>query len=182
MKRALILAVATVSLAMSAAMQAQNPPNPPQGPPPMHPPMMGMGPMLHPGFWKDSEIVAKLKLSDAQRTQLEKIFSDHRSNLRATHEQLKAAMDAVRQTLGTDPVDEAAYNANVTKLLSLHSQIAQDFAAMTLAFRKVLTVDQWKTLEQTEQQHVQEFKMDHKMHHEGHLGGSGQQPPPEPPQ
>jgi Spy/CpxP family protein refolding chaperone len=173
MKKALILAVATVCMAMSAAAQAQNPPNPPLGPP--HGPMLGFGPMLHPGFWKDSEIVAKLNLTDAQRAQLEKIFTDHRGNFSATRDQIKATAEAVRKALDTDPPDEAAFNANVTKLQTLHAQIGQDFAAMTLAFRKVLTVDQWKTLEQMEQQHVQDFKMDHKMH-EKHFG-SGQEPP-----
>src|SRR5579883_157207 len=120
MKKVRMLALATVLLAMSAAVLAQNPPAPPQGPPPPHGPMMGFGPMLHPGFWKNSEIAAKLNLTDAQRTQLESIFASHRDNLRSTHQQIKAAMDAVRQTLDAPQVDEAAYNANVAKLESLH--------------------------------------------------------------
>ena len=135
---------------------------------------MGFGP-IHPGFWKDSEIVTKLNLTDAQRAQLEKIFADHRENFRATHQQMKAARDAVRQSLDAAEVDEAAYNANVTKLLALHSQIAQQFSALTLAFRKVLTADQWKALEQMEMQHHHEFGQ-----HPGKRGGQDQ--PQEPPQ
>jgi Spy/CpxP family protein refolding chaperone len=175
MKKVLILAVATMVLAMSAAMQAQNPPNHPQGPP-HGGPMMGFGPILHPGFWKDSEIAAKLNITDAQRTQLEKIFADHRDSLRASHQQVKAAMDAVRQSLDAAQVDEAAYNANVTKLQALHAQIGNEFAALTLAFRKVLTLEQWKTLEQMEHQHMQDFGP----HHDKH--GSGQTPPQDPQQ
>ncbi len=127
----------------------------------MGPPMGAIPGPLFRDFWKDSEVAAKLQLSDVQRSQLEKIFAEHRESFSSTRQQFKAAEDGVRQALGTDPVNEAAYNTSVAKLEDLHKQISQNFAAMALAFRKVLTLEQWKTLESLQQQHMEEFRPRH---------------------
>lgn len=182
MKRVLALVLVMASLGTVAGVAQTPSPTGPEAPPPHHhhPDMgMGMGPMMPPPmFWRNPEVAAKLNLTDAQRTQLEKIFADHRDTFRSNHHQLREAMQAVKAALDADPVKVDDYNANVAKVEALHAQIGKEFAAMVLSVRQVLTADQWKTLEQMHHEHMEQFK--------GHWDkfGSGNQPPapPEPPE
>jgi len=104
------------------------------------------GPMLN-DLLSNSEVAAKLQLSATQRTQLEKIFADHRDIYVTTRDQMRSAQEAVHQALNTDPVNESAYNIAVANAQALHAKLGAEFAAMTLSFRKVLTLEQWKALE-----------------------------------
>lgn len=131
-----------------------------QGPPQRGgPPRMGMaggpllgGPVLQGDWWRNSAIASQLQISDAQRQQLEQIFTQHRSNLSSYRQEMQAAETTLKQSLDSDPVNDAAYNASVAMLQSARDKVALDFATMTLAFRKVLTAEQWKGLEDIEKQ------------------------------
>jgi Spy/CpxP family protein refolding chaperone len=106
-------------------------------------PGMGMGGK----WWKNSELVKKLGLSESQVQQIEKIFQDHRMqliDLRAALEKQEAVMQPL---VDAERPDEAKVTAQIDKVAQARANLEKSNAQMLLAIRRVLTVDQWKQLQ-----------------------------------
>lgn len=118
-------------------------PGGPGGPPGMagfHGPAMGK-------WWKDSNLVRELDVSDAQVRQIEQIFQDHRLDLidlRANLEKQEAILEPL---IDADNPDEAKVEAQFDKVAAARANLEKSNARMLLAIRRVLTVDQWKKLQ-----------------------------------
>ena len=113
----------------------------------------GMGPgMGHGGmgmgmWWKNSELVKKLGLSEAQVQQIEKTFQDHRLqliDLRATLEKQEVTMQPL---VDAERPDEAKVTAQIDKVAQARADLEKSNAKMLLAIRRILTVEQWKQLQ-----------------------------------
>ncbi len=124
-------------------------------------PMEGGGPGMGPGmighggmgmgmggrWWKNSELVKKLGLSDSQVQQIEKAFQDHRMqliDLRATLEKQEAILQPL---VDAERPDEAKVLAQIDKVAQARADLEKSNARMLLAIRRILTVDQWKQLQ-----------------------------------
>lgn len=98
-------------------------------------------------WWKDSEIVRQLQLSDAQVSQIEQTFLDARLkliNLRADVEIQEALLQPL---VDADQMDEAKISVQLDKLLAARSKLEKANTMMMFDIRKVLTVEQWKKLQ-----------------------------------
>ena len=104
---------------------------------------MGMGGK----WWKNSELVKKLGLSESQVQQIEKAFQDHRMqliDLRAALEKQEATMQPL---VDAERPDEAKVTAQIDKVAQARADLEKSNAKMLLAIRRILTVEQWKQLQ-----------------------------------
>ncbi len=98
-------------------------------------------------WWKNSEVVQELGLTQQQVAQIEQAFFDHRLKLI----DLKAAVEReemrLQPLIEADQVNEAQVGTQIDKVLAARAGLEKANVMMMLAMRKVLTVDQWKKLE-----------------------------------
>lgn len=158
----LVLVMASFGLAM-----AQDPPEPepePEGPgrqvscpcpvgPEGRGPRMGpvgrgfgMGPMGPGKWWKNSELLRKVGVSDEQVQKIEKIFQDHRLQLIDLHAALEKQEALLEPMVGAEQPDEAQVIAQIDKVAQARASLEKSNAQMLLAVRRVLTAEQWKKL------------------------------------
>ena|SRR5215469_132952 len=151
MKKAVI---AIVTCLLATAMWAQDnsqqqaPPNPPMRKP------LGMmgGPagafrLPFGAWWKNSEIVQKINLTDTQAQQIESIFQQNRTNLEAAGHAVYQAEQALKPLINTDQLNDSQINAQLDTIAQARMNLEKTHAQMLLAIRKVLSLDQWKTLQ-----------------------------------
>ena len=109
-------------------------------------------PMRHPGpdlgkWWKNSEVVKEIQLTDVQINQIEQTFLDFRLkliDLRADVERQEAKLQPL---IEADQPDEAKVGAQLDLLLAARGRLEKANAMMMLSIRKILSVEQWKKLE-----------------------------------
>jgi len=97
-------------------------------------------------WWKDSELMQKIGVSDEQVQKIEKIFQGHRLDLidlRAALEKQEAILEPL---IEADQPDEAQVVAQIDKVAQARANLEKSNAQMLLAVRRVLTVEQWKKL------------------------------------
>ena len=152
-----IVLIASAALAQLAPDQPTPAPAPEpqrgfmQGPDGMHMP----GPGMHmrdggiPGgkWWKDSQTVQALGLSDQQAQQIEKIFQDHRLQLVDLHANLEKAELAMEPMMQADQPNESQVNAQIDKIAQARAALEKSNAQMLFSIRRILTPDQWKKLQ-----------------------------------
>jgi Spy/CpxP family protein refolding chaperone len=137
---------------------AQEPPPPAEGPSTQMGPRIvvarpddrGPGKVLRvpgPGkWWKDSELMRKIGVSDEQVQKIEKIFQGHRLDLIDLHAALEKQEAILEPLVEADQPDEAQVIAQIDKVAQARANLEKSNAQMLLAIRRVLTVDQWKKL------------------------------------
>ena len=153
MKRAVIVIAACL---VTTAMWAQDTQGTQSGAPgwkamKMRRGMMGPG---GPGFgippgpwWKNSEIVQKINLSDAQVQQIEGIFEQNRTTLENAGQAVKNAEMALKPMVDAEPLNDAQINAQLDTIAQARMNLEKTHAQMLLAIRHVLTHDQWTALQ-----------------------------------
>jgi len=110
---------------------------------------MGRGGMGHHEmgkWWKNSELVKRLQLTDAQIKQLDQTFFDHRMKLIDYHADLEKQDMKLQSLLDEDSPNEAQVGAQVDQELAARSKLERENTMMNLDLRKVLSVDQWRQL------------------------------------
>jgi Spy/CpxP family protein refolding chaperone len=162
MNRLLYFTFATFLLIASAAATDQSgpPPAAPNSEAPHHMHMPALGPVGG-DWWKNSEIAQKINLTDAQKQQLQQIFSDHRSNLVALRGNFENEEGKLRNLVNQDPPPDDQVLAQVDQVTAARGKLDREFAAITLAFRKVLSGDQWKQLQNITMQRFLLFRHSH---------------------
>ena len=163
-------------LAMGATAYAQEQaPQGTQGPPPMDAPGAPPKPFHHMmKWWKDSDTVRQLQLSDAQAQQIEQTFTAHRMRFIDEMGDLQKQELKLNSILDAAQPDEAQFNAQVEQLIAARGRLEKEHAVMMLNIRRTLSLDQWNK--------VQSLHGDAMMGHH-HMGdGPHGPPPPGPPQ
>jgi Spy/CpxP family protein refolding chaperone len=97
-------------------------------------------------WWKNSELVKQLGLSDAQVQQIEKTFQERRLQLIDLQAALQKQEATLEPLVDADRPDEAQVTAQIDKVAQARANLEKAHAQMLLAIRRVLTVDQWKQL------------------------------------
>jgi Spy/CpxP family protein refolding chaperone len=97
-------------------------------------------------WWKDSELMRKLGVSDEQVQKIEKIFQGHRLELIDLHAALEKQEAILDPLIEADQPDESQVIAQIDKVAQARANLEKSNAQMLLAIRRVLTVDQWKKL------------------------------------
>jgi len=107
---------------------------------------MGMG-MGFGTWWKNSETVAKLQLTDDQVKKIEAAFYNHRLKLVDLRADLEKQELQLRPLLDADQPDEQRVAVQIDQITMARGRLEKEHAMMMLGMRRVLTVDQWKKLQ-----------------------------------
>ena len=133
-------------------MAQATPPLQPAGPGPQPPrPPRGMGPGMG-AWWKNSEIVKKLGLSETQVGQIEQTFLDYRLRLVDLRADLEKQELQLQPLIDADRPDEAKVATQIDLITAARGRLERENAMMLLAIRRVLSVEQWKTLQTLQQE------------------------------
>lgn len=133
-------------LAFFADEQQEPYPRQPQPPQPPQPPQRDLG-----KWWKNSEIVQELQLTEVQITQIEKTFLEHRLKLIDLRYEVERQETLLQPLIEADRPDEAKVGAQIDLVLAARGRLEKENAMMMLAIRRVLSVEQWKKLEAFQQ-------------------------------
>jgi periplasmic protein CpxP/Spy len=158
---ALIVLIFSFIALISIAAPAQDDPGPifiAQGPG-----VTGMGPMdgphaiavgPHPGpfgaWWKNSDVVKELQLSDAQVKQIEQTFLDYRLKLIDLRADVERQETKLQPLLEADQPNEHEVSSQVDLVVAARGKLEKTNTMMMLAIRRVLSVEQWKKLQAIE--------------------------------
>jgi len=107
----------------------------------------GMGMGMGGKWWKNSELVKKLGLSESQVQQIEKAFQDHRMQLIDLRAALEKQELTMQPLVDAERPDEAKVTAQIDKVAQARADLEKSNAKMLLAIRRILTVEQWKQLQ-----------------------------------
>jgi Spy/CpxP family protein refolding chaperone len=99
-------------------------------------------------WWKNSEIVQKLGLTDAQTQQMERIFQDYRLKLIDQHATLQKEELQMEPLVESDSPDEAKIVAQIDRVANARASLEKSNALMMLGIRKVMSAEQWKKLQE----------------------------------
>lgn len=100
-----------------------------------------------PRWWKNSDMVQKIGVSDAQVQQMENIFQENRIkliDLKAGLEKQEARLEPLMQA---DNPDEGQIAGQIDKVAAARAELEKANALMLVSIRRVLTLDQWKKLQ-----------------------------------
>ena len=162
----LLVTVVVFLPSLAGGQTVPSPPGPEDAPPPFvilaqgpggFPPppgrMMGPGPG---GWWKDSEAVKKLGLSEAQVGQIEQTFLAHRLRLVDLRADLEKQELGLQPLLDADRPDEGKVAAQLDLITAARGRLEKGHALMLLAVRRVLSTEQWKRLQALHQERAGE--------------------------
>jgi len=168
MKKTIYMMVLALS-AMAAFAQDNSQPGQPGRPEGGQGPerrMMRMGPPPF-DWWRNSDVAQKLNLSDQQKQQLEQAFNQARLQLVDLKGAVEKEQIKLQNLMNADPLPEQQVLTQIDAVQAARAKLEKNFALMALTFRKILTSDQWKTLQQ---QDILKF-------HRRHEGGPPMPPP-----
>jgi len=97
-------------------------------------------------WWKSSEIVKKLQITEAQVEQIERIFLNHQPKLAEANAKLKQRDDQMKALLKNDRIDDAKATAQADLIAVARAELEKINASLMLAIRKTLSTEQWNRL------------------------------------
>jgi len=97
-------------------------------------------------WWQNSETAKKLQLSEAQISQLDQTFLDHRMKLIEVGAQMEKEDLKLQSLLDADVPNEGQINSQVDAVLGARGKLEREHTLMNLELRKVLSLDQWRQL------------------------------------
>jgi len=97
-------------------------------------------------WWQNSETAKKLQLSEAQISQLDQTFLDHRMKLIEVGAQMEKEDLKLQSLLDADVPNEGQINSQVDAVLGARVKLEREHTLMNLELRKVLSLDQWRQL------------------------------------
>ncbi len=113
----------------------------------------------HGRWWNNPKVIDALKLTDAQRKEMDATLLAHREKLVDLHANLQKAELEMEPLMGDDQPNEAKILAEIDKIAAARAELEKANARFLLGIRAKLTPDQWKALKQLQadrQKHMQE--------------------------
>src|SRR3954471_20896682 len=158
---------------------AQGPGGPPQGPggPGDHFQMRVPGPRK---WWKDSDTVKQIGLSDNQAQQIEQAFTDSKMRFIDMVASLQKEELKLQTLINADQPNENAVSNQVDQVVQARGKLEKEHAMMMLNIRRLLSLEQWKKLQTIDG--GMGMGMGHHMFVRKFHGPPPQGPPPEGPQ
>jgi hypothetical protein len=92
-------------------------------------------------WWTNANLVARLGLTDNQKSKIEKAFENHRQNLSHESTQLDKQETQLAVLLAADPVDHNAVLSQIDRVAQARADLERANSAMTLEMREVLTAN-----------------------------------------
>jgi periplasmic protein CpxP/Spy len=122
------------------------------GPPPMEggrPPMeraFHLGPRGR--WWNNPDVASKLGLNADQQKKMEAVFEQARPGLMSQSDALRNEEKTMAPLLAADQPDEGRILAQIDRIAQARAELEKANARMLLGLRRILTPDQWKTLQE----------------------------------
>jgi Spy/CpxP family protein refolding chaperone len=113
----------------------------------------------HGRWWNNPKVVEALKLTDAQRKEMDATLLTHREKLVDLHANLQKAELEMEPLMGDDQPNEGKILAEIDKIAAARAELEKANARFLLGIRAKLTPDQWKALKQLQadrQKHMEE--------------------------
>jgi Spy/CpxP family protein refolding chaperone len=101
-------------------------------------------------WWKNSEIVSKLQLSEEQVRKISQTFTDHRMKLIDLQAELEKEELRLQPLLDVDQPDESKVGAQIDAVTAARGRLEKENAMMMLDIRRCLSAEQWKKLKSLE--------------------------------
>jgi protein CpxP len=112
----------------------------------------------HGRWWNNPELVQKLGLTADQQKKMEAIFQQNRPSLMDLSSSLHKEETSMEPLLAADQPDEGKILAQIDRVAQARAELEKANARMLLGLRRVLTPEQWKTLQAEEpHMHFQRF-------------------------
>lgn len=156
-RQIVITVVAVLAAAGTAGAQGFGGPGGGPGPMMNRPPMerafgaMGAG-GAGKGWWNNSAVIERLKITDDQRKAMDATLLQHREKLIDLRANLDKAELAMQPLMGADTPNDAAIIAQIDKVVQARADLERANARFLLAIRDKLTVDQWKQIQTVQQE------------------------------
>jgi len=99
-------------------------------------------------WWRNSETVKQIALTDKQAQQVESIFQDRRPQLMALHTTLSQEEARLQPLVDAAHPNDPEVLAQIDKVADARAGVEKANSRMLFAIRQVLTTAQWQKLEQ----------------------------------
>jgi periplasmic protein CpxP/Spy len=101
----------------------------------------------HGRSWNNPEWAQKLGLTSDQQKRMEAVFEQSRPSLMDLLATVRKEETAMEPLLAADQPDEGKILAQIDRVAQALAELEKANARMLLGLRRVLTADQWKTLQ-----------------------------------
>ena len=101
-------------------------------------------------WWKNSEIVRKVSLSDEQVRKISQTYFDHKLKLIDLQADLEKQELRLQPLMDVDQPDESKVGAQIDLISAARGKLEKENALMMLDIRRWLSVEQWKKLKSLE--------------------------------
>jgi protein CpxP len=101
----------------------------------------------HGRWWNNPEWAQKLGLTSDQQKRMEAVFEQSRPSLMDLSSTVHKEETAMEPLLAADQPDEGKILAQIDRVAQARAELEKANARMLLGLRRVLTSDQWKTLQ-----------------------------------
>lgn len=101
-------------------------------------------------WWKNSEIVSKVQLSDEQVRKISQTYLDHKLKLIDLQADLEKQELRLQPLMDVDQPDESKVGAQIDLISAARGKLERENAMMMLDIRRWLSVEQWKKLKSLE--------------------------------
>jgi Spy/CpxP family protein refolding chaperone len=99
-------------------------------------------------WWTNTDLVARLGLTEEQKVKIERAFQNHRQDLASWSRELERAEAQLARLLDADVIDRASVTTQIQNVVQARGEMEKVNALMTLDMREVLTRPQWTQLQQ----------------------------------
>jgi Spy/CpxP family protein refolding chaperone len=98
-------------------------------------------------WWSNANMVARLGLTDVQKSKIESTFEAHRQNLASRKDQLEKEEAQLSKLLDAESIDRGSVFTQINRVVQARGEMERENAAMTLEMREQLTHAQWTQLQ-----------------------------------
>jgi TonB family protein len=99
-------------------------------------------------WWKNSEIVNNLQLSEAQVNRIEQTFLHHRPALSDLYEKLQRREFELKMLMKADPINESKILSQIELVAASRTALEKANSSMLLDLRKDISKEQWEKLQE----------------------------------
>jgi TonB family protein len=105
-------------------------------------------------WWRDSEVVRGLQLSDSQIKQIEQAFLEHRPELNNLAADLQRQEAALQSVINTSRLDERVAAAQIDQVVAARGKLEKEKTMMALDIRRAVSYEQWKRLQEIQREQM----------------------------
>jgi TonB family protein len=99
-------------------------------------------------WWRESEVVRGLQLSDSQIKQIEQAFLEHRTELNSLAADLQRQEAVLQSVINTSRLDEKKAAAQIDQVVAARGKLEKAKTMMALDMRRAVSYEQWKRLQE----------------------------------